>query len=55
VLGARMEQTLGQTLVIENRAGAGGGIGTEAVAKSTPDGYNLLIGTNGPLTVNPVL
>ncbi|WP_325426366.1 Bug family tripartite tricarboxylate transporter substrate binding protein [Aquabacterium sp.] len=55
VLGARMGQTLGQTLVIENRAGAGGGIGAEAVAKSPPDGYNLLIGTNGPLTVNPVL
>jgi tripartite-type tricarboxylate transporter receptor subunit TctC len=55
VLGARMAQTLGQTLVIDNRAGAGGGIGAEAVAKSAPDGYTLLIGTNGPLTVNPVL
>ena len=55
LLGARMAQTLGQTLVIENRAGAGGGIGAEAVARSTPDGYTLLIGTNGPLTVNPVL
>ena len=55
VLGARMGQTLGQTLIIDNRAGAGGGIGAEAVAKSSPDGYTLLIGTNGPLTVNPVL
>lgn len=55
VLGARMAQTLGQTLVIDNRAGAGGGIGAEAVARSAPDGYTLLIGTNGPLTVNPVL
>ena len=55
VLGARMGQTLGQTLIIDNRAGAGGGIGAEAVAKSAPDGYTLLIGTNGPLTVNPVL
>jgi len=55
VLGARMGQTLGQTLIIENRAGSGGGIGAEAVAKSGADGYTLLIGTNGPLTVNPVL
>jgi tripartite-type tricarboxylate transporter receptor subunit TctC len=55
VLGARMGQTLGQTIIIDNRAGAGGGIGAEAVAKSAPDGYSLLIGTNGPLTVNPVL
>ena len=55
VLGARMGQTLGQTLIIENRAGSGGGMGAEAVAKATPDGYTLLIGTNGPLTVNPVL
>jgi tripartite-type tricarboxylate transporter receptor subunit TctC len=55
VLGARMGLTLGQTLVIDNRPGAGGGIGAEAVARSPPDGYTLLIGTNGPLTVNPVL
>ena len=55
VLGARMGQTLGQAIVIDNRAGAGGGLGAEAVAKSPPDGYTLLIGTNGPLTVNPVL
>ncbi len=55
VLGARMGQTLGQPLVIDNRAGAGGGIGAELVAKATPDGYTLLFGTNGPLTVNPVL
>lgn len=55
VLTARMAQTVGQALVIENRAGSGGGLGAEAVAKSTPDGYTLLIGSNGPLTVNPVL
>jgi tripartite-type tricarboxylate transporter receptor subunit TctC len=55
VLGARMGQTLGQTLIVDNRAGAGGGVGAEAVARSAPDGYTLLIGSNGPLTVNPVL
>lgn len=55
VVGARMGQTLGQTLIIDNRPGAGGGLGAEAVAKSPPDGYTVLFGTNGPLTVNPVL
>ena len=55
VLTAQMRQPLGQTLVVENRAGAGGSIGAEVVARSKPDGYTLLIGTNGPLTVNPVL
>jgi tripartite-type tricarboxylate transporter receptor subunit TctC len=55
VLGARMGQTLGQALIVENRAGAGGGVGAEAVARSAPDGYTLLIGTNGPLSVNPAL
>jgi tripartite-type tricarboxylate transporter receptor subunit TctC len=39
--------------VIENRGGAGGGVGAEAVAHAEPDGYTLLVGSNGPLTVNP--
>jgi tripartite-type tricarboxylate transporter receptor subunit TctC len=46
---------LGQNVVVENRSGAGGSVGADAVAKSPPDGYTMLIGNTGPITVNPVL
>jgi tripartite-type tricarboxylate transporter receptor subunit TctC len=48
----RMSQELGQPLVIENRAGAGGIVGSEAVAKSPPDGYNLCMGSIASHSVN---
>lgn len=48
-----MGAELGQTVVVENRGGAGGRIGTEMVAKAAPDGYTLLLGSSGSLTVNP--
>jgi tripartite-type tricarboxylate transporter receptor subunit TctC len=49
-----MSKILGQPIIVDNRGGAGGMIGADAVAKSKPDGYTLLAGTNGPLVVSPV-
>ena len=51
--GQQLNVALGQPVVIENRAGAGGIIGTEAAAKAAPDGYTLLGGNPGPLTIAP--
>lgn len=48
-----MQNELGVSVVVENRAGAGGIIGTDAAAKSAPDGYTLCVCGNGPLTVAP--
>jgi len=53
VFGERMGRELGQQFVIDNRAGANGRIGTDVVAKSAPDGYTLLLGGIGALTIHP--
>ncbi|WP_151447655.1 Bug family tripartite tricarboxylate transporter substrate binding protein [Lacisediminimonas profundi] len=53
VLANRLTTTMGQTVIVENRAGAGGNIGAEAVAKAAPDGYTLQMGTAGNMTVTP--
>src|ERR687891_1196278 len=55
VLGQRMSAALGQQWVIDNRPGRGGNIGTDAVAKSPPDGYTLVHGGMGGLTLGPFL
>lgn len=55
ILAPRIEALLGQALVIDNRPGAGGNIGMDAVAKAAPDGHTLGIGAAGALAVNPSL
>jgi len=55
IVGEKMGEMLGQQMVIDNRGGAGGTIGTRAVAKSTPDGYTLLLGYTGTLAIGPTL
>ena len=51
----RLSQAFGQPFVVENRGGASGMIGTEAVAKSPPDGYTLLLTSNSPIVILPLL
>jgi tripartite-type tricarboxylate transporter receptor subunit TctC len=52
-VAAPLQTALGQTVVVENRAGSGGNIGGDAVAKSPPDGYTLLMSSGGMVSVNP--
>ena len=55
IVAEKMSKTLGQNIVVENRAGAGGSVATRAVAKAAPDGYTLVLGGTGSLAVNPTL
>ena len=54
-LAARLQTELGQPVVVENKPGAGGNLATEASATAKPDGYTLLMGNQGPMSVNPTL
>lgn len=50
-----LAEVLGQNVLVENRAGAGGNVGAEFVARSQPDGQTVLFGTSGPLAINQML
>lgn len=54
IVAPGLTERLGQPVVVENRGGAGSRIGTEMAAKAAPDGYTLLLGSSGSLTINPV-
>lgn len=55
VIGQKLTERLGVPVIIDNRSGANGSIGTDAVARSAPDGYTLLLVASGPIVVNPHL
>ena len=55
VLAQKLSESFGQSFVVENRAGGGGIVGIDSVAKAQPDGYTILLGSKGPLTMNPAL
>jgi tripartite-type tricarboxylate transporter receptor subunit TctC len=55
IIGAKLSELLGQQFFVENRAGAGGNLGADVVAKSAPDGYTLLVATVSTHAINPGL
>jgi tripartite-type tricarboxylate transporter receptor subunit TctC len=55
LVAPKLSEALGQSVIVENKPGAGGNIGADLVAKSAPDGHTLLVGYNGPLAINPSL
>jgi len=52
LVGTKLQSSLGQPFLVESKAGAGGNVGTDSVAKAPPDGYTILMGASGPLAIN---
>ena len=55
IIAKKMSENIGQPIVIDNKGGAGSILGTEIVAKAEPDGYTLLLGQSGPISINPAV
>jgi tripartite-type tricarboxylate transporter receptor subunit TctC len=55
IIAAKMSENMGSQVIVENRAGAGGGVGAAAVAKATPDGHTILMATISTHTLNPIM
>ena len=55
IVAKRVSEQIGQPIVIENKGGAGSIVGTDLVAKAEPDGYTLLLGQSGPISINPAV
>ena len=55
IVAKKVSENIGQPIVIENKGGAGSIVGTDLVAKAEPDGYTLLLGQSGPISINPAV
>lgn len=55
VVAVKLSESLGQPVVVENRAGAGGNVSADIVAGANPDGHTILLGTGGPLVIAPII
>jgi tripartite-type tricarboxylate transporter receptor subunit TctC len=55
IIGPRLTERLGQQIVVDNRAGAGGSVGTEAAVRSTADGYSMVLASTSEIAINPAL
>src|SRR5205823_5502850 len=55
IIGAKLAESFGQSVVIDNRGGAAGAVGSELAAHAQPDGYTLLVGSTSTISINPAL
>jgi tripartite-type tricarboxylate transporter receptor subunit TctC len=55
VVGGKLAEALGQPVIVDNRAGAGGNVSADIVADAPPDGHTILLGTGGPLVIAPIV